>query len=84
MDYDVHLGKKMLKIKSNEYYHRKTFRRCIKIHGPWTLDPSPHTFLHWIKTSVVKIRPALKKWYLFHDLEETKGWYCENNFALQK
>ena len=46
MDYDAYLGKKMLKIKSNKYYHRKTLRRYVKIHGPWTLDPSPHTFLH--------------------------------------
>ena len=46
MDYDVRLGKKMLKIKSNKYYHRKTLRRYIKIHGPWPLDLNPHTFLH--------------------------------------
>ena len=33
----------------------------------------PHTFLHRIKTSGAKIRPALKKSYLFHELEDMKS-----------
>ena len=43
----------------------------------------PRTFLHWIKISGVKIRSALKKSYLFHELEDIKSWYCEN-YNLQK
>ena len=64
------LGQKMLKVKSNKYYHCKTSKRYIKISGLSTLVPI--TFLHRIKTSGVKITPALKKSYLFHKLEEMK------------
>ena len=46
--------------------------RYIKIHSPRALDPTPY-FLYRIKTSAVKIRPALKKSYLFHELEEMKS-----------
>ena len=28
----------------------------------------------------MKIRPALKKAYLFHELEGMKSWYCKNNY----
>ena len=35
------------------------------MHGPQLLDPSPHTFLHRIKASGVKIRPALKNDFYF-------------------
>ena len=36
------------------------------------------TFLYWINLSEGKSRRLLKK------EENVKGWYCENNFNLQK
>ena len=31
----------------------------------------------------VKVMHVLKKsWYLFHEVENLKGWYCENNYGL--
>ena len=44
--------------------------------GPSTL--APHTFLHWIKTSGVKIRSALKTWKA--DIAELII-NCENNYS---
>ena len=38
-------------------------------------------FLHWIKSSGVKIRPALKNRYLFHEPEDLNSRYCENNYS---
>ena len=35
----------------------------------WPINPGPHAFLHWRKTSGVKTRPTLKESYLFHKLE---------------
>ena len=32
----------------------------VESHGPQFLKPGPHTFLHRMKTSGVKIRPVLK------------------------
>ena len=49
--------------------------------------PGPFTFLHRIKSSGVKIRPALKKSYLFHKLEDMKADIakiiitCEKNYS---
>ena len=55
-------------------------RRYIKIHGPGALIPGPNTFLHWIKTSGVKIRPAFKKiifisWTRVHEHKLTVSQY---------
>ena len=45
------------------YFNEKFYsKRYIKIHGP---QPSrPHTFLHKINTSAVKIRPVFKKFII--------------------
>ena len=59
----------MLKAKSNKENHCKTLTSYIKVHVAQHLDHSPHNFLHLIKNSRVKIRLALNKSYLFHDLE---------------
>ena len=75
MDYDVAL--RIESVESQKYNHCKTSRRYIKILGPRPL----YTFLHWIKTSGVKIKPALKKSCLFHELEDMEIWYCENNYS---
>ena len=49
------------------------------------LDPGPHTFFHWIKTSGVKVRPVLEKSYLLHEQEGImKSRYCENSYNLRK
>ena len=55
----------------------------IQLHG--TRPLGPHTFLHRINTSRVKIRPIIKNlWNLFHKVEYVKSWYCENNYNLRK
>ena len=80
MDYDVTFRdcwkSKVISVKL-VWNHCETSRRYIKIHGPQPLDPAPNIFLLWIKTFGVKIRPAVKTSYLFHELEEMKSWYCE-------
>ena len=76
----------MLKVKSNKQYHRKTSRSYIKIHGSRPLDPGTHTFLHWIKTSGVKVRTALKNHIYFKNYGTWKSEIakiiisCENNY----
>ena len=72
MDYDVALRLENVESQNNKQYHCK-ISRYIKIYGPWLLDPSAYTFLHWIKAAGVKIRTALKKTYLFHELEDMKN-----------
>ena len=42
----------------------------------------PHTFLHWTKTSWVKIGLPLKKSCLFQELEDMRNWYCKNYSRL--
>ena len=80
MDYDMTCWKS--KVISNVTV--KLRERYIKIYVPRPLDPDFHSFLHWTKTSGVKIRPAFKKSYLFPELEDMKSWYWEKrlNFLL--
>ena len=37
----------------------------VENHSPRFLKPGPHTFLHRMKTSRVKIRPVLKNHFYF-------------------
>ena len=47
MDYDVALRLENVESQRQyKYYHYKTSRRYMKIHGPWACDPDPYTFLH--------------------------------------
>ena len=74
----------MLKVKSNKECHCKTSRRFIEIRSPRPFDSGSILLLHWIKASGLKIRPALKNWYLFHVLGNMKSWNCKNNYNLRK
>ena len=49
---------------------------------PNTLTSAPHNFLHWIKTSGVKIRLALNKSYLFHELEGHEKLILQKKYII--
>ena len=58
----------------------------VESHGPQFLKPGPHTFLHRMKTSGVKIRPVLKSFLLHNyrtrkvDIAKIVIITCENNY----
>ena len=56
--------------------------RYIKIHCPWHVDPSRYIFLHWIKTTGVKIRPVLIFFIYFMNRWHEK-LILRNNYNLQ-
>ena len=63
----------MLKVNSNKQYTIKLRRVISKIMVPSSSALPPHTFLHRIKTSVVKIRPALKIHIYFMNSKHSIG-----------
>ena len=84
MDYDVALRLGNVESQKSKVISLKNFEEVYQNLRSPAPQPQPPYFFTLNKDSGVKIRPGLKKSYLFHELEDMKSWYCVKNYNLRK